>query len=123
MVMQVEIDPQTDHLLTVVSGSFDHAKLAAMLKDIFAASSCHGLRRILIDIRTLEGDLSVMARYDFGRIAAELQREPVRIAVLGTEAQLWPDRFAENVANNRGVQTKVSTDLVEALAWLNRDAC
>ena len=122
MPMRTEIEPRLDHLLAIASGSFDHAQLEDTLKGIFAASSRHGLRKILIDTRTLEGEVSLMARYDLGRIAAELQREPVRIALVGVEAQLWPDRFAENVANNRGVRAKVTTDRAEALAWLHEDA-
>ena len=116
--MHFKIEPQPDHLRTVVSGSFDHARLADTLQEIFAASSRHGLRKILIDIRTLEGDISLLARYDAGRIVAELQREPVRLTFVATEDQIWPDRFGENVANNRGVRTKVTTDLAEALQWL-----
>jgi len=120
--MRIEIEPRPDHLLAVASGSFDHAQLADVLKDIFTASSRHGLRKILIDARTLEGEISLMARYDLGRIAAELQREPVRIAVVASEDQIWPDRFGENVANNRGVMAKVTTDIAEALKWLHPNA-
>jgi hypothetical protein len=122
MLMHIEIEPQPAHLHAVVRGTFDHTQLADMLKDIFAASSRLGLRKILIDSRTLEGEISLMARYDLGRIAAELQREPIRLAFVVSEDQIWPDRFGENVANNRGVRTKVSTDMAEALEWLHPDA-
>jgi hypothetical protein len=120
--MHLEIEPQPDHLLVVVSELFDHAQMADALNVIFAASTKHGLRKIIIDHTRLEGEFSLMVRYDFGRMLAEFQREPVRIAVVGTEDQVWPDRFAENVANNRGVKTKVSTDMTEALEWLHRDS-
>ena len=120
--MQIEIEPQSDHLHVVVSGSFNHAQLADAVKDIFAASYRHNLRKILIDSRTLEGKISVKARYDAGRIAAELQRQTVRLAIVASEDQVWPDRFLENVANNRGVRTKVTTDMAEALEWLRTDA-
>jgi len=120
--MRIEIDPRPDRLHAVASGLFDHAQLAAALTDIFAASSKHGLYRIIIDATALEGEISLMARYDLGRMAAELQREPVRLAIVGSEAQVWPDRFGENVANNRGVKTKVTTDVAEALEWLHCNA-
>ena len=120
--MRVDIEPQPDYLLAVVSGLFDKAKLADMLKDIFAASSRHGLRKILVDIRALEGEITFIARYDAGQLVADLQREPVRLAMLGTSSQIWPDRFFENVAKNRGVETKVTLDKAEALEWLRRNA-
>jgi len=116
--MRVEIVPQPGHLCAIVSGKFDREQIPDVLKEIFDASSRHGLRKILIDARTIEGEISLMARYDLGRIAAELQREPVRLAIVASEKQVWPERFAENVANNRGLPTKVTTDMAEALAWL-----
>ena len=119
--MPIEIEPRSDHIHVVASGLFDHAYLAIAMEAIFSASSRHGLRKILIDTRTLEGEISLMARYDLGRTAAELQREPVRLAFVVTQDQIWPDRFGENVANNRGVVTKVTTDIAEALEWLRRD--
>ena len=120
--MHIEIKLEPDYLVAVVSGGFDHARLADVLKDIFAASSKHGLRKILIDVRSLQGEISLMARYDLGRISAELQREPVRVAVVATENQIWPDRFAENVANNRGLKAKVTTTIAEAIEWLHSNA-
>ena len=118
--MQIEIEPKTDHLYAVISGPFDHAKLEGVLKEIFTTGSRHGLRKVLIDIKALEGEIPVMARHDAGEIAASFRTEVIRLAILGTETQIWPDRFFENVANNRGLATKVTTDLAEALEWLRK---
>jgi len=120
--MRIELESRPDHLYALATGSFDHAQLEGILKDIFAESSRQGLRKILIDIRTLEGNISVLARHDAGEMVAKFQREPVRLTIVGTKNQIWPDRFMENVANNRGVTTKVTIDMAEALEWLRRDA-
>lgn len=122
MRMHVKIEPWPDHLHVVVDGLFDHAQLADALKSIFDASSKHGLRKILVDSRALEGEVSLMARYDIGRIAAGLQREPVRLVMVASKEHIWPDHFGENVANNLGVKSKVTPDMAEAYAWLNEDA-
>ncbi len=37
-------------------------------------------------------------------------------AFIVSAKQLWPDRFAEQVANDRGIRAKVTADLTEALA-------
>jgi hypothetical protein len=121
MNMHIEFVPRPDRIHAVVSGAFDHADLPDALKTIFAASTKNRLFKIIIDSRTLEGEISLLARYDIGHIAAELQQEPVQLAVVASEQQVWPDRFGENVANNRGVRTKVTTDMSEALAWLQCD--
>ena len=122
MPMHTEIEPRPNHLHAVVSGTFEPARLANMLKEIFAASTRHGLPKILIDISTLQGDISLMARYDRRlQKVAELQCEKVRLTIVGSKTQIWPDRFFENVANNRGVMTKVTLDMAEALEWLHAD--
>lgn len=43
----------------------------------------------------------------------------VRFAFVGNEPFIEPERFAATVAVNRGVQMKATTDLQEALDWLN----
>ena len=121
LTMQLKIESRPDHLLAVVTGTFDKSQLSDHLKEIFTASARQGLRKILIDIRNLEGEIDLLARFDAGQLVADLQQEPVRLTILGTQEQLWPDRFFENVANNRGVRTKVSIDGAEALAWLHQD--
>ena len=120
--MNLKIEPRPEYLLATLSGPFDLPQSLNAIREIFAACGSHGLRKILFDMRTVEGNLNLMDRFDLGRGAAELQRVPLRVAVLAREDQVWPDRFAETVANNRGLVTKVTTDQAEALAWLNRDA-
>ena len=119
--MVVKIEPHPNHLGAIVTESFNDEQMENMLKEIFAESVKHGLRKILIDIRLLEGNLSVMARHDAGRnVAREAsnQFQDYRLVILGNETQMWPDRFFENIANNRGIVTKVTPDREVALAWL-----
>ena len=118
--MRTVIEPQTDHLHVVVSGVFNPKQLANSLKNIFTASSRHGLYKILIDIRAIEGEITFIARYEAGKVVADLQREKVQLVILGTQNQLWPDRFFENFANKQGVATKVTLEMAEALEWLSR---
>jgi hypothetical protein len=116
--MVSDIECRDDHLYVTSSGLFNHRSLPEMMKEIFVAGAKYKQRKILLDIRPLQGEISLLARYEFGTIMADLQRDPIEIAVLGRNDQIWPDRFAENVANNRGVRTKVITDMAEAAEWL-----
>ena len=63
----------------------------------------------------------MLDRYDFGVHIAEqyLTSDPrVRLAVLGHEPMIHPDRFGELVARNRGADARAFTDEALALDWL-----
>jgi hypothetical protein len=45
----------------------------------------------------------------------------IRMAIVGSEPLIDRERFGEIVARNRGVPLKVTTDLDEALRWLELD--
>ena len=63
----------------------------------------------------------ILERFELGvRIAKHyLESEPrTRLAVLGHEPMIHPDRFGELVARNRGADARVFTDEAQALDWL-----
>src|ERR1700727_673956 len=107
--IQLKIEPRPDYIYAAVSGSFDLSQMVEAIKEIFAAAYAQGLRRILLDARAIAGEITLMDRCEMGGTGAESQREPVRVAFLASEHHVWPDRFGENVANNRGLSTKVTT--------------
>ena len=119
---QLKIEPQPDYVLALLSGPFDLPHFINAAKEIFAATYARGLRRIVIDARALEGEITLMDRFEMARMGAEMQRQPLRLAFIASEHHIWPDRFGENVANNRGLATKVTTSETEALEWLHRDS-
>jgi hypothetical protein len=77
---------------------------------------------LLIDVREVSGRVpTILDRFEFGmRIAKHyLASEPrTRLAVLGHEPMIHPDRFGELVARNRGADARVFTDEAQALDWL-----
>ncbi|HEY8265548.1 MAG TPA: hypothetical protein VIG03_03185 [Steroidobacteraceae bacterium] len=77
---------------------------------------------VLIDVRKITGRLpTLLDRYDFGVHIAEqyLSSDPrVRLALLGHEPMIHPDRFGELVARNRGADARVFTDEALAVDWL-----
>lgn len=80
-----------------------------------------GITHILADLRgiSLLDEPSTLERFKLGEDAAATGAAAgVRVAVVGTEPVLDPDRFAATVAVNRGLQTETFGDEVAALAWL-----
>jgi len=105
----------------VVSGAFSYEGARAAFEEILDHARDHGCTRVLIDARRIEGHLSTEARFDLGALMAQLRGPGIRIALVGTEKQVWPDRFLETVAVNRGANARVSTNVEEAMAWLDPD--
>ena len=78
---------------------------------------------LLVDVRGVAGRVpTILDRFEFGtRIAPKhyLEFDPrIRLAVLGHEPMIHPERFGELVARNRGADARVFTDEAEALGWL-----
>ncbi|MBM4220040.1 MAG: hypothetical protein FJ171_10530 [Gammaproteobacteria bacterium] len=81
-----------------------------------------GLFRIRVDVRGVNGRIpTILDRFDMGVRIATLHREqtpPIRLALLGHEPMIHPERFGEIVARNRGADARVFTVEAEALDWL-----
>ena len=119
MTLQVEIKKRDNFLYAVLSGDFNLGQIKDIFKEILEENYRHNLSRILIDARKMTGSISTMARYNMATWAVLHMRSLVKVAWLGRRDQMYKDRFAENVAINRGARVKVTTDMEEAFQWLN----
>lgn len=81
-----------------------------------------GHRALLVDIRGVTGGLPTMSdRYNQAVQFANLQSKTVpriKVALVGHEPWVHPQRFGEIVATNRGALIRVFTDEGLALEWL-----
>ena len=81
-----------------------------------------GKTAVLVDIRQISGRAPTMSeRYEQAVQIADLQARQmprIRMAVLGLEPMIHPQRFGEVVATNRGAHLRVFTERAEALSWL-----
>jgi hypothetical protein len=79
--------------------------------------SAHGA--VMVDVRSIEGQISFGDRFEFGATMAEvLVGKKIRLVFLCRADQVSPNRFLESVAVNRGAWLKVATDQSDALNWL-----
>lgn len=81
-----------------------------------------GRTAVLLDIRGITGREPTMSeRYDQAVQVASLQSSMtsrIRIALLGHEPMIHPQRFGEIVATNRGAPLRVFTEEKAAVDWL-----
>ncbi len=75
--------------------------------------------RILVDATALTALIPVLQLYEIGTyMAKQIEGRYIRAAVIANPEQIYPDRFFETVARNRGMDLRVFTSSVEAQAWL-----
>ncbi len=79
---------------------------------------------MLLDVRQVTGRVpGIIDRFEIGVRVAEhyLESDPrVRLALLGHEPMIHPERLGERVARNRGADARVFTDEAAALEWIAR---
>jgi hypothetical protein len=77
--------------------------------------------RILVDVLSVEGELSTMERYELGRTVAEYCKSRSlnpKVATVGTQPLI--DGFGALVARNRGLLAETFSELQKARDWLKR---
>lgn len=105
-----------DHLLVEVSGKYS---LRSMLSTVYeVAEHCRkeGLKKVLVDLRNLDGNPNIFDRYLLGLEIARKWGPRIKAAIL-TRAEM-ANRMAENTAVNRGARIRVNASMDDALQWL-----
>lgn len=75
-------------------------------------------KKLLIDCTKAKADGSIVDMYEQGDGAKLFNHYGIKIAVAVSEEKLEPEKFAELVARNRGVDACVFTDYQAAEKWL-----
>jgi hypothetical protein len=120
--IRVAVRVHAGHVELTCSGFYSRAEAMRVSDQAFREAAAAGRRGVLVDVREVRGRIpTILDRFDFGvHIAARhLEQEPpIRLALLGHEPMIHPERFGEIVARNRGADARVFTSEVEALDWL-----
>ncbi len=115
---------EQDHTRVDVAGDYEATEAKEVLQAAIDSALQNGHSKLLVDCRRLVGNPRTMQRFDLGESIARHYHEArgdrvVRIAVVGNEPLIDPQRFGATVAANRGVPVKVTTDFDDALGWLD----
>ena len=110
------------HLRIDCTGVYSQEDALNVFTQAYALAAGHGRDAVLIDARGIAPpELSLMQRFDMAVHVAGMHRRQVpriRLAVIGSEPIVHPQRFGEIVATNRGANVRVFTDEQLALDWL-----
>jgi hypothetical protein len=103
-----------------VAGPADRALIARALPRAAAEIRSQGARRVLIDMAGVTGDLTNLERFELGVAVAGLLHDLERLAVVGAPGVVV-NRHFEDVANNRGLRTRVfeHAETAAAVEWLS----
>ena len=103
------------------AGIYSRAESLRVGQEAYRQAALANRGTALVDVRRVTGRVpSIFDRFEFGVRIAKLYMESdarIRLAVLGHEPMINPDRFGELVARNRGADARVFTDEGEARAW------
>jgi len=117
-----ELKEHAEYIELVCTGSYSPGLQLRIAEEALAAAAAAARGAVLIDIRKISGSAPSMSeRYDQAVRIADLQARftpRVRMAVLGKEPMVHPQRFGEIVATNRGALLRVFTERKPALDWL-----
>jgi hypothetical protein len=111
-----------DYLEVGCAGTYSRVEALRVGQEAYAEAARSDRGALLVDVRGVSGRVpTILDRFEFGTHIAKqyLEFDPrIRLAVLGHEPTIHPDRFGELVARNRGADARVFTDEAEALGWL-----
>ena len=127
MKSELRITPNEKHLLAVVTGPYSLPEAKDDFTRILAACATHKLSSVIVDVRevTIALPMTTMKRFEFAEFLARKSHESfglgvqnLRLALVGSKLHVDPNGFGETVGRNRGLNLKITTDMAEALAWI-----
>jgi hypothetical protein len=118
MPERIQISPRNGYLQITVSGLFNYRNALAFTRQLATAATQTRISQALVDIRGMEGNLSVMTLHSLGDYAGKALPLAVKMAVLTSRGKEADYKVYEDVAVDRGAQVRVVTSLSEAMQWL-----
>jgi len=120
--IRVDVHVHPQYVELACSGKFSRSEAFRIGELAFREAAVAGRRSVLIDVRDVNGRIpTILDRFDLGVHVASLHldhKPRVRLALLGHEPMIHPERFGEIVARNRGADARVFTIGAEAIDWL-----
>jgi hypothetical protein len=120
--IRTTVSVHPDHVAVACSGPYSGSEARRVGEEAHREAVRADRKALLIDVRNVTGRVpGIFERFEIGvRTAAHYRaHDPrIRLAVLGDEPMIHPERFGELVARNRGADARVFTDETLALDWL-----
>jgi hypothetical protein len=115
-----------DIVSIVANGEYSLLKAHHLFESSIDYALLHNRGKILIDVNNVTGNIPLMDRFYFSENLANYRKEHGlsnvhKIAVVGKEPIVHEEKFGELVAMNRGVNSRVFTDMKQASDWLSNE--
>jgi hypothetical protein len=119
--MNVKLESAECFLLATLTGRVSLEEALPLGKAVFDVAAEKGFSRILFNCLALQGELSVVDRYEIGEGIAEYCKNHSMIPSVALLGKLpTVTGFCAQVAWNRGLDVKVFAEHQAAREWLNR---
>ena len=118
--MDLKLESRKGFLLATAAGRVSLNEAVELGKNIFDAASKRGLRRVLLDCVSVEGELSVTERFILGKTIVEYcetRSIAAKVAVIGNPPTVTG--LGAQVAWNRGMLVETFSERQAAMDWLN----
>ena len=116
--MDFEISLSDGYALVSLRGAFSNQDTLELQPRINRFCVEHNVWKVLVDVTGVQGEITVLRRYQVGAGLAQAANRNTRVAILATRAQKLDDAFFESVVRNRGLEWRIFVDRAEALGWL-----
>jgi len=104
------------YLLVEITEPISVKLLLSAIQEMADFCQRENLNKVLIDMRTVQEEISIIDRYTLGVNVAKVMGSKITIAVVAPDALIT--RVAENAAVNRYGKLKVFSEIQKALEWL-----
>lgn len=111
------IEKRSGYVYFEYPGEYNFKQVLDMLKEINRVIAEENAGKVLVYFQNVAHEVTMTDRFNLAVQGAASLRSSVHIACVFNTKTL--DRFAENVAVNRGLNVRLFNDMQEALAWLN----
>ena len=116
MKLDLSFEDTGDYLHIRVRGDWARQEIIAGIRNVAERAQNAGQTRVLLDIREFSAPNNELDRFMAGEAIAKFF--PSSFKIVAVRSADLMDKFAENVAVNRGANFMVVSDFDEAVSWL-----
>ena len=124
MKWEIEHNKEEGILIVKTSGLITWDDNKIMTQEAFAAAKHHGTKKVLVDHRLLQTNLTILQIDDLPKLFKEIGIGPeYKVAILFDPASPRSSNFAffENVSIISSLQFRVFSELAKAVEWLKTE--
>jgi hypothetical protein len=122
-LMDLKMEAEESVLVVTAAGRVSLSEAISVFTKACDVAAERGFDRILVDCLSVEGELSIMDRYELGRTMAEYCNSRSITPKVATVGRLpLINGFAARVASNRGLVAETFSESQKAMGWLNEFA-